>query len=82
MVVEKFIRYTGLAVGLRVFEKFIRYIGLAVGLKPSAMGCEARLRGLERIISSKTIKPAGGLSCNLTQKALTSLRTAIIPETH
>jgi len=29
-----------------VFEKFIRHIGLAVGLKPSAMGCEARLRGL------------------------------------
>ena len=33
-----------------VFEKFIRYIGLAVGLKPSATECEARLRGLERII--------------------------------
>jgi len=40
-----------------VFEKFIRYAGLAVGLKPSATGCEARLRGLERIISSKTISP-------------------------
>jgi hypothetical protein len=39
-----------------VFEKFIRYSGLAVGLKPSAMECEARLRGLERIISSKTIE--------------------------
>ncbi len=38
-----------------VFEKLIRYIGLAVGLKPSATGCEARLRGLERIIYSKTI---------------------------
>ena len=60
MVVEKFIRYTGLAVGLRVFEKFIRYIGLAVGLKPSATECEARLRGLERIISSKTISPRLG----------------------
>ncbi len=33
-----------------VFEKFIRYTGLAVGLKPSATECEARLRGLERII--------------------------------
>jgi len=33
-----------------VFEKFIRYIRLAVGLKPSATECEARLRGLERII--------------------------------
>jgi len=33
-----------------VFEKCIRYAGLAVGLKPSATECEARLRGLERII--------------------------------
>ena len=40
-----------------VFEKFIRYASLAVGLKPSATGCEARLRGLYRIISSKTISP-------------------------
>ena len=38
-----------------VFEKFIRYTGPAVGLKPSATGCEARLRGLYRIIFSKTI---------------------------
>ena len=29
-----------------VFEKFIRYAGLAVGLKSSATECEARLRGL------------------------------------
>ena len=43
--------------GVMVFEKFIRYAGLAVGLKPSATGCEARLRGLERIIYSKTITP-------------------------
>jgi len=41
-----------------VFEKFIRYASLAVGLKPSATGCEARLRGLYRIIFSKTILPA------------------------
>jgi len=26
----------GLAMGLMVFEQFIRYAGLAVGLKPSA----------------------------------------------
>jgi len=45
------------AVGVMVFEKFIRYTGLAVGLKPSARGCEGRLRGLERIIFSKTITP-------------------------
>jgi len=30
-------------------EKFIRYAELAVGLKPSATGCEARLRGLYRM---------------------------------
>ena len=53
----KLIRYIGLAVGLMVFEKFIRYASLAVGLKPSARGCEDRLRGLYRIISSKTISP-------------------------
>gem|GEM_PF-6978765 len=27
-------------------KQLIRYTGLAVGLKPSAMGCEGRLRGL------------------------------------
>jgi len=42
------------AVGLMVFEKFIRYAGLAVGLKPSATECEARLRGLYRMMYSKT----------------------------
>ena len=57
MKIEKLIRHTEPAVGLMVFEKFIRYAGLAVGLKPSATECEARLRGLERIISSKTISP-------------------------
>jgi len=57
MVFEQFIRSTGLAVGLMVFEEFMRYASLAVGLKPSATGCEARQRGLERIISSKTISP-------------------------
>ena len=44
--------------GKMVFEKFIRSAGLAVGLKPSATGCEARLRGLERMMYSKTILPA------------------------
>jgi len=60
MVFEQCIRSAGLAVGLMVFEQCIRYAGLAVGLKPSATGCEARLRGLERIISSKTISPRLG----------------------
>jgi hypothetical protein len=57
MVIEKSIRYAGLAVGLMVFEKLIRYAGPAVGLKPSARGCEGRLRGLERMMYSKTISP-------------------------
>ena len=57
MVFEKFVRYPALAVGLMVFEKLIRYTGPAVGLKPSAMECEARLRGLERMMYSKTISP-------------------------
>ena len=39
-------------------ENLFRYTALAVGLKPSAMQGEARLRGLERIISSKTITSA------------------------
>jgi len=60
MVFEKFVRSAGLAVGLIVFEKLIRYTGLAVGLKPSAMECEARLRGLYRIMYSKTISPRLG----------------------
>jgi hypothetical protein len=46
-----------LAVGLMEIEHLIRYTELAVGLKPSAMQGKARLRGLYRIISSKTISP-------------------------
>ncbi len=37
-------------------ENIIRYIARAIGLKPSAMRGEARLRGLYRIIYSKTIR--------------------------
>jgi len=37
-------------------ENFIRYAPRAVGLKPSATQGEARLRGLERIIYSKTMR--------------------------
>ena len=56
-VFEQCIRSAGLAVGFMVFEQFIRSAGLAVGLKPSAMECEARLRGLERSMYAKTISP-------------------------
>jgi len=45
------------AVGIMEIEHLIRYAPLAVGLKPSAIQGEARLCGLERIISSKTISP-------------------------
>ena len=38
-------------------EHLFRYPAPAVGLKPSAIQGEARLRGLERIVSSKTISP-------------------------
>jgi hypothetical protein len=38
-------------------ENLFRYTALAVGLKPSANQGEARLRGLYRIIYSKTISP-------------------------
>jgi hypothetical protein len=51
-----------------VFEKFIRYAGLAVGLNPSATECEARLRGLERMMYSKTMTPAARpINWTLTQ---------------
>jgi len=38
-------------------ENLFRYTALAVGLKPSANQGKARLRGLYRIIYSKTISP-------------------------
>ena len=57
MEIENLFRSTALAVGLMEIENITRYTELAVGLKPSAMQGEARLRGLERIISSKTISP-------------------------
>ena len=57
MAIEHLIRYALCAVGLMEIEHLIRYTTLAVGLKPSASQGEARLRGLERIIYSKTISP-------------------------
>ena len=56
MVFGQFIRYAGLAVGLMEIENVIRCPALAVGLKPSARQGEARLRGLCRIMYSKTIR--------------------------
>ena len=57
MEIEHLFRSTALAVGLMEIENLFRYTALAVGLKPSANQGKARLRGLYRIISSKTISP-------------------------
>jgi hypothetical protein len=57
MEIEHLIRYTPRAVGLMAIENLFRYPALAVGLKPSANQGKARLRGLYRIIYSKTISP-------------------------
>ena len=57
MKIENMNRYAPLAVGLMEIENLFRYTALAVGLKPSANQGKARLRGLWRIISSKTISP-------------------------
>ena len=43
--------------GAMEIERLIRHAPLAVGLKPSAIQGEARLRGLWRIMYSKTISP-------------------------
>ena len=57
MEIENIFRSTALAVGLMEIENIFRSTALAAGLKPSAMQGEARLRGLYRIIYSKTISP-------------------------
>ena len=57
MEIENIIRYAPCAVGLMEIENLFHYTALAVGLKPPARQGEARLRGLWRIISSKTISP-------------------------
>ena len=57
MEIENIIRYAPCAVGLMEIEHLIRSTARAVGLKPSAIQGEARLRGRERIIYSKTISP-------------------------
>ena len=66
-----------------VFEKFIRYAGLAVGLKPSARGYEGRLRGLYRIMYSKTISPTASstyrMNCSITMMPALSAVHAAAP---
>jgi len=58
MKIENLFRSTARAVGLMEIENLFHYTALAVGLKPPARQGEARLRGLWRIISSKTIRPS------------------------
>jgi len=61
--IENLIRYAPCAVGLMEIEHLIRSTARAVGLKPSAMRGEARLRGLERIISQRPIRCAAPPVC-------------------
>ncbi len=49
------IQYAPRAVGVMEIENLFRYPALAVGLKPSARQGKTRLRGLKRIIYSKSI---------------------------
>ena len=72
MKIENMNRYAPLAVGLMEIENLFRYTALAVGLKPSANQGKARLRGLYRIIYSKTISPH-----EAHEEGSTYLRTAI-----
>ena len=57
MEIENIIRSTERDVGLMEMKNINRYAPFAVGLKPSARQGKARLRGLYRIIYSKTISP-------------------------
>jgi hypothetical protein len=58
-------------------EKLTRYTGLAVGLKPAATECEARLRGLERIMYSKTICPRSREKCEHLRKLQSGRATSM-----
>ena len=57
MEIEHIIRYAPHVAGMMEIEHEIRSPAPAVGLKPSANQGKARLRGLYRIIYSKTISP-------------------------
>jgi hypothetical protein len=58
MEIEHIIRYAPHVAGMMEIEHEIRSPAPAVGLKPSANQGKARLRGLYRIIYSKTINRA------------------------
>ena len=71
-------------------ENLIRYAPRAVGLKPSANQGEARLRGLWRIISSKTIRPrlsrakpaCAGYTGVITHQPSDMVRCALLASAH
>ena len=58
-------------------ENLFRYTALAVGLKPSAMGCKARLRGLEWSNFSKTIITTTAVLLETTTPMTTYLSQSI-----
>jgi hypothetical protein len=60
-------------------EHLFRSTALAVGLKPSAMECKARLRGLYRIISSKTISPPITADYDSSPQGLHDVRQGFSP---
>jgi len=60
-------------------EHLFRSTALAVGLKPSAMECKARLRGLYRIISSKTISPPITADYDCSPQGLHDVRQGFSP---
>jgi len=80
MGIENLFRYPALAVGLMGIENLFRYPALAVGLKPSASQGEARLRGLYRIMYSKTISPRLSMAKPACAGATLRVRAEALPE--
>gem|GEM_PF-2605815 len=66
--------------GLMKIEHLFRYPALAVGLNPSAIQSEARLRGLYRIIYSKTISPRLYGARPICAGATLRMRAEALPE--
>ena len=61
-------------------ENLFRYPALAVGLKPSAMQGKALLRGLYRIMYSKTIRPRLARAKPACAGATLRVRAEALPE--
>ena len=80
MGIENLFRYPARAVGLMGIENLFRYPARAVGLKPSASQGEARLRGLYRIMYSKTISPRLSMAKPACAGATLRVRAEALPE--